>query len=315
MGQDVRIVSGVPIAANFALQSGAIPCSPLIIDSVTGIAYYLAASDVVTPVATGSGTVTSVGISGANGIGVSGSPVTGSGTIALSLGDITPTTVNGLTLAAQAVGFTIAGGTTSKTLTVPLTASVSGTNTGDQTNISGNAATVTTNANLTGPITSSGNATSIASQTGTGTKFVVDTSPQLITPALGAATATSINFGQTTLNYYGQGTWTPIDSSGASLSLTVTNATYTRIGRMVFVRMQIAYPVTADASAALIGGLPFTNAMYNSAPIYSNAAAGAVTALFNPGATTFAPANTTGTNLTNVQMSAASVVVSAVFEV
>jgi hypothetical protein len=46
-----------------------------------------------------------------------------------------------------------------------------------------------TNANLTGPITSVGNATSIASQTGTGTTFVVDTSPTLITPALGTPTA------------------------------------------------------------------------------------------------------------------------------
>lgn len=50
-----------------------------------------------------------------------------------------------------------------------------------------------TNANLTGVITSVGNATSIASQTGTGTKFVVDTSPTLVTPILGVATATSIN--------------------------------------------------------------------------------------------------------------------------
>lgn len=47
--------------------------------------------------------------------------------------------------------------------------------------------------NLTGVITSSGAATSIASQTGTGTKFVVDTSPTLVTPVLGVATATSIN--------------------------------------------------------------------------------------------------------------------------
>jgi hypothetical protein len=47
--------------------------------------------------------------------------------------------------------------------------------------------------NLTGPITSSGAATSIASQTGTGTKFVVDNTPTLITPVLGVATATSIN--------------------------------------------------------------------------------------------------------------------------
>jgi len=53
--------------------------------------------------------------------------------------------------------------------------------------------TVLAPSNLTGVITSSGAATSIASQTGTGTKFVVDTSPTLITPVLGVATATSIN--------------------------------------------------------------------------------------------------------------------------
>lgn len=59
--------------------------------------------------------------------------------------------------------------------------------------IGGNAATVTTNANMTGPITGTGNVTSITSQTGTGTKFVMDTSPTLITPTIGVATATSIN--------------------------------------------------------------------------------------------------------------------------
>jgi hypothetical protein len=47
--------------------------------------------------------------------------------------------------------------------------------------------------NLTGPITSVGAATSIASQTGTGTKFVMDNTPTLITPVLGVATATSVN--------------------------------------------------------------------------------------------------------------------------
>lgn len=59
--------------------------------------------------------------------------------------------------------------------------------------------TVVTNANLTGPITSVGNATSIASQTGSGTKFVVDTSPTLITPALGVATGTSVAVGGCTI--------------------------------------------------------------------------------------------------------------------
>ena len=62
------------------------------------------------------------------------------------------------------------------------------------TNISGTAtaftaSNVTTNANLTGPITSVGNATSIASQTGTGSTFVVNTSPVLVTPNLGTPSA------------------------------------------------------------------------------------------------------------------------------
>ena len=81
--------------------------------------------------ATTSGTVTSVSVVTANGISGSVATATTTPAITLTLGVITPTSVNGLTLASQAIGFTIAGGTTSKTLTVPLDASVSGTNTGD----------------------------------------------------------------------------------------------------------------------------------------------------------------------------------------
>ena len=47
--------------------------------------------------------------------------------------------------------------------------------------------------NLTGPITSVGPATAVASQTGTGSTFVMNNTPTLITPVLGVATATSIN--------------------------------------------------------------------------------------------------------------------------
>ena len=46
---------------------------------------------------------------------------------------------------------------------------------------------------MTGPITSVGSATSVAAQTGTGSTFVMNTSPTLVTPVLGVATATSIN--------------------------------------------------------------------------------------------------------------------------
>ena len=75
------------------------------------------------------------------------------------------------------------------TLPVSLTSGVTGTlpvGNGGTGNTSG---TATINANLTGVITSVGNATSIASQTGTGSKFVVDTSPTLVTPLLGTPTS------------------------------------------------------------------------------------------------------------------------------
>jgi hypothetical protein len=53
------------------------------------------------------------------------------------------------------------------------------------------------------------------------------------------------------------GTWTPIDSSGAGLTLTIANAVYYRIGRIVTLSCQFSYPATADASSIKIGGLPF----------------------------------------------------------
>jgi hypothetical protein len=88
----------------------------------------------------------------------------------------TPSVLVGTNITGVATSFTSSNVTTNANLT------------GGVTSV-GNATTVITNANLTGVITSSGNATAIASQTGTGTKFVVDTSPTLVTPDLGTPTA------------------------------------------------------------------------------------------------------------------------------
>lgn len=96
--------------------------------------------------------------------------------LASTFGATNPTfdTVNGITITSGTNTFTVGRGTASLTVTTSGTLGTlayqsgtfsgtsSGTNTGDQTNISGNAATVTTNANLTGPVTSTGNATAIA---------------------------------------------------------------------------------------------------------------------------------------------------------
>lgn len=168
------------------------------------------AGTVASPTSTPAITIsTSVnGILLGNGTSVSAAATTGSGSVVLAtsptlvtpaLGVATATTVNGLTFTAQATGFTIAGGTVSKTLTVPLDASVSGTNTGDQTNISGNAGSATltaitddtaTNATMypTWVTTASGN----QAQKVSSTKMTFNPSTGTLTPIILSAASENI---------------------------------------------------------------------------------------------------------------------------
>ena len=63
------------------------------------------------------------------------------------------------------------------------------------------------------------------------------------------------------LNWYEEGTWTPTDASGGSLSFTGTsgNCYYTRVGNLVTCVFSVTYPTTADVNSARITGLPFTS--------------------------------------------------------
>lgn len=61
-----------------------------------------------------------------------------------------------------------------------------------------------------------------------------------------------------TLDDYEEGAWVPADGSGAGLSFTVRDPTYTKIGKLVVVEFYVRYPTTASGSAAIITGLPFT---------------------------------------------------------
>ena len=63
-----------------------------------------------------------------------------------------------------------------------------------------------------------------------------------------------------TLDDYEEGTWTPTDNSGAGLSLTVYDATYTKIGRVVEFEAAIYFPSTASTALVSFSGLPFTAA-------------------------------------------------------
>lgn len=134
--------------------------------------------------------------------GAFGTTLVQQGTVALTLPAVSGTLVtlagteilSNKTLVAPALGTPASG------IATNLTGTANGLTAGNVVlaNLSGTApglmaGNVTTNANLTGPITSSGNTTAVASQTGTGSKFVMDTSPSLITPNIGDATASSIN--------------------------------------------------------------------------------------------------------------------------
>jgi hypothetical protein len=58
---------------------------------------------------------------------------------------------------------------------------------------------------------------------------------------------------------YEEGTWTPTDNSGATLSFTTAAGYYTKVGRLVVATFRIIFPVTANASASFFGGLPFVS--------------------------------------------------------
>jgi hypothetical protein len=103
----------------------------------------------------------------------------------------------------------------------------------------------------------------LTDETGTGAN-VHATSPTLVTPVLGVATATSINFGQDALNYYDEGTFTPVVTFATPGDLSVSyvnqSGTYVRIGAFVNAVIALTFtPTYTTASGAIqITGAPFT---------------------------------------------------------
>lgn len=57
------------------------------------------------------------------------------------------------------------------------------------------------------------------------------------------------------LNWYEEGTWTPV---GNGITLSSASGTYIRVGSLVTVFFEIVFPATADTSLAQVSGLPFS---------------------------------------------------------
>ena len=96
--------------------------------------------------------------------------------------------------------------------------------------------------------------------------MALKTSPVFVTPTLGAASATSINFGGASLSTYsGLTSWTPVFTFATpgdlSVVYTVQGGSYTRTGNVVTATFQISCtPTFTTASSTFqITGLPFTS--------------------------------------------------------
>jgi hypothetical protein len=109
-----------------------------------------------------------------------------------------------------------------------------------------------------------GNGLSVTNTVGVGAATPSTSGAGITFPATQSA-STDAN----TLDDYEEGTWTPVDGSGASLSFTGASGTYTKIGRLVTVIGTTTYPTTASGAVTNIAGLPFTLA----ATMYPTAAA------------------------------------------
>lgn len=122
--------------------------------------------------------------------------------------------------------------------------------------------------------------------------------------------AAGLNFGSDTLDAYEDGNWTPTDASGAGLVLPTAEGAYIRIGSWVLCEGRVVYPVTVNASVALIGGLPF---IVNAASVYeqgimTNTSSGILATHIYPISSnvTIRPCTINRGNVTNADLSGAA---------
>lgn len=243
-------------------------------------------------VASGSGTVTSVALSGGStGLSISGSPITTSGTFTISG---TLSVLNGGTGVTTATGTGSVVRANSPTLTAPDLGTPSAL---IGTNITGTAAgltagNVTTNANLTGVVTSVGNATSIAngaisnamlansavanlSGTNTGDQTTVSGNSGTTTAALGLKTATTtVSISGATAPTNGQAliatssttaTWQTLGGgSGTVTSVAMTVPSFLSIsGSPITTSGTLALSLSGTALPISSGGTNSTTALNN----------------------------------------------------
>ena len=104
---------------------------------------------------------------------------------------------------------------------------------------------------------------------------------------------------------YTSGAWTPADASGAALVLTITNATYVKVGPLVLVQAELIYPVTTSTALASLNGLPFPSVAGANSVLAQGYGPTAITWLVRPASQTILPwfGPSTETQATNISLS------------
>jgi len=151
---------------------------------------------------------------------------------------------------------------------------------------------------------------------------VLDTAPGYSVALYGASiqAGTGITFPATqsasananTLDDYEEGTWTPTDNSGASLTFTDNGSQYTKVGRAVTINFEIAWPTTADTNNVSVS-LPIPSGGTNRTgmTVFSNVV-GEVN-IYTAGGANFILYNDIGTRITNATMSGKYLIVSLTY--
>jgi hypothetical protein len=116
------------------------------------------------------------------------------------------------------------------------------------------------------------------------------------------------------LDCYQENTWTATDGSGAGLTFSVNNtAVYTRVGRLVHMRIDITFPATASGANAAINLPSGINAIN-----FGGTGIGYVTTLglgnFLANGATLEVYNAAGSRQTNANLSGVRIILSMVYQ-
>ena len=118
-----------------------------------------------------------------------------------------------------------------------------------------------------------------------------------------------------TLDDYEEGTWTPALLNGGVTFSSIASATYTKVGRMVYVQLDVNVSSNSNAGAFIITGQPFalSGTLYSALSIGYNQNGTTAILVFGSQGFEFYPSNS-ATSISNSQMSNARLIISGCYQ-